>query len=131
KNWTNVTSNLKDLPAESWVSCVNASRYNASTAYATFDRHTFGDMNPYVYKTTDFGKTWKRIAGPDQGLRGYAHVIREDNIKPDLLFVGTEFGLWISNNGGKNWAQFKGGDFPNVAVRDIAVHPRTQDLVLA
>ncbi|PWT90740.1 MAG: sialidase, partial [Acidobacteria bacterium] len=95
------------------------------------DRHTFGDMNPYVYKTTDFGKTWTRIAGPEQGLRGYAHVVKEDTVNPDLLFVGTEFGLWISNNGGKDWAQFKGGNFPNVAVRDMVVNPRNNDLVLA
>lgn len=131
KTWTNVTPNSKELPAGSWVSCVQASRFNPDTAYVTFDRHTFGDMDPYVYKTTDAGKTWARIAGPEQGLRGYAHVIREDLVQPDLLFVGTEFGLWISNNGGKDWAQFKGGDFPCVAVRDIAVHPRTQDLILA
>lgn len=131
KNWSNVTGNVKGIPAASWVSWVEASRHDAATAYAAFDRHTFGDMNPYVYKTTDYGMTWSRIAGPEQGLRGYAHVVKEDTVKPNLLFVGTEFGLWISNDGGKMWAQFKGGDFPDVAVRDIVVNPRTQDLVLA
>ncbi len=130
KSWNNVTGNIKGIPATSWVSCITASRFDTATAYATFDRHTFGDMNSYVFKTADYGKTWSRIAGPDQGLRGYAHVIKEDNIKQGLLFVGTEFGLWISNNDGKSWAQFKGGNFPSVAVRDIAEHPRNQDLVL-
>src|SRR5205823_1051135 len=113
------------------VSSVTASKFDPATAYATFDRHTFGDMYAYAYKTADYGKTWTRIAGPEQGLRGYAHVIKEDNLKPELLFVGTEFGLWISNNGGEDWAQFKGGNFPSVAVRDIAEQPRMNDLVLA
>ena len=130
KNWTNTTGNAKGLPPESWVSCVEAGRFDAATAYATFDRHMMGDMDPYVYKTTDFGKTWNRIAGPEQGLRGFAHVIREDLLQRDLLYVGTEFGLWISNNGGKDWAEFKGGNFPSVAVRDIAQHPIKQDLIL-
>ncbi|MCI0445711.1 sialidase [bacterium] len=130
KTWNNVVGNIKGLPPASWVSHVEASQFNEATAYATFDRHTFGDMNAYVYKTTDFGKTWSRIAGPEQGLRGYAHVVKEDAVKPDLLFVGTELGLWITNNGGKTWAEFKGGNFPSVAVRDIAVHPEKHDVVL-
>ena len=88
-------------------------------------------MTPYVYKTTDFGKTWTRIVAPEQGVRGYAYVIKEDTVKPDLLFVGTEFGLWISPDGGTHWAQFKGGNFPSVAVRDLAVQSRDSDLVLA
>ncbi|HSE43619.1 MAG TPA: sialidase, partial [Acidobacteriota bacterium] len=131
KTWNNVTGNVKGLPPASWVSHVEASRFDPATAYATFDRHTFGDMDPYAYKTTDYGKTWTRIAGPEQGLRGYAHVVREDAVKHDLLFVGTEFGLWITNNGGKTWAQFKGGNFPSVAVRDIAVQYGKNDVVLA
>ena len=130
-SWQNRVDNIKGLPKASWVSWIEAGRFDAATAYATFDRHTFGDLTPYVYKTTDFGMTWVRIAGPERGLRGWAHVIKEDTIRPDLLFVGTEFGLWISPDGGKLWAEFKGGNFPGVAVRDIMVHPRTNDLVLA
>lgn len=131
KTWQNLTSNVQNMPAASWVSWIEASRHDPATAYVTFDRHTFGDMNPYVYKTADYGKTWQRIAGSEQGLRGYAHVVKEDLVNPNLLFVGTEFGLWISNDGGKKWAQFKGGDFPGVAVRDIAMQPDRQDVVLA
>ena len=131
KAWTNVVGNVPDLPKNSWVSWVEASRFDESTAYAAFDRHSFGDMAPYVYKTTDYGKSWALIAGAKQGLRGYAHVVREDTVKPDLLFVGTEFGLWVSPDGGKQWAQFKGGNFPAVAVRDVVVQPRESDLVLA
>jgi photosystem II stability/assembly factor-like uncharacterized protein len=131
KTWSNVTKNIPGLPQASWVSCVEASRFNPAVAYATFDRHTFGDMDPWVYRTADYGKTWTRIAGPELGLRGYAHVVREDSVNPSILFVGTEFGLWMTVDGGKNWAEFKPGNFPAVAVRDLAVQPRTGDLVLA
>ena len=130
KNWTNVVKNIPDLPPASWVSSVEASRFDQASAYATFDRHTFGDMTPYVYKTSDYGKSWKRIGGNTEGLRGYAHIIRQDVVNPNLLFVGTELGLWISINDGKSWAQFKGGNFPNVAVRDIAIHAADRDVVL-
>ena len=129
--WTNVVHNVPGLPASSWVSWVEASRFAPGTAYAAFDRHTFGDFDAYVYRTTDYGHTWTRIAGPAQGVRGYAHVVKEDTQQPGLLFMGTEFGLWISVDGGRRWAAFKGGDFPSVAVRDLAVQPRDSDLVLA
>ncbi|PYK40552.1 MAG: sialidase [Verrucomicrobia bacterium] len=133
KTWTNVVGNVPNLPKDSWVNWVQASNFNAGTAYAAFDRHTFGDMAPYVFKTTDYGKTWTPLvtAQESKGIRGYAHVIKEDLVKSDLLFLGTEFGLWISIDGGKNWAQFKGNHFPAVAVRDLAIHPRDNDLVLA
>ena len=131
KSWTNVVGNVPGLPKASWVSWIEASRFEAGTAYAAFDRHTFGDMTPWVFKTTDFGKTWARIVGPEKGVRGYAHVVKEDAVKSQLLFVGTEVGLWISIDGGARWAEFKGGDFPSVAVRDLQVQPRDGDLVIA
>jgi hypothetical protein len=115
------------------VSWVQAGNFDAGTAYAAFDRHTFGDMSPYLYKTTDYGAHWTALLSPadTHGVRGYAHVIREDLRKPDLLFLGTEFGLWISVDGGSAWAQFKGSHLPNVAVRDLAIQPRDNDLVIA
>jgi photosystem II stability/assembly factor-like uncharacterized protein len=128
KTWTNVAGNVTGLPPASWVSWVEASRFAAGTAYAAFDRHTFGDMTPWVFRTADFGKTWTRI---DKGVRGYAHVIKEDRVKASLLFLGTELGLWISLDGGASWAEFKGGGFPSVAVRDLAIQARDQDLVIA
>ncbi|HXY01381.1 MAG TPA: hypothetical protein VEI54_10710 [Candidatus Limnocylindrales bacterium] len=131
KTWTNVVGNVPNLPKFSWVSWVEASVHDAATAYAVFDRHTFGDMNPYVFKTTDYGKTWTPIIAADSGVRGYAHVVKEDTVSPNLLFVGTELGLWISPNGGKQWAQYKGHEFPCVAVRDLVVQPRDSDLVIA
>ncbi len=133
KNWTNVVGNVPNLPKNSWVSWVQASNFAPGTAYATFDRHTFGDMTAYLYKTTDFGKTWTPLITPEEisGVQGYAHVIKEDVVKPDLLFLGTEFGLYVSIDGGKNWAQFKGNRFPAVAVCDLAIQPRDNELVLA
>ena len=131
KSWTNVVGNIKGLPKSAWVSYIDAGHFDEGTAYATFDLHTFGDLKPYVYKTTDFGKTWDQIVAPDSRVRGYAHVVKEDLVNRDLLFVGTELGLWISLDGGKQWAQYKGGDLPNVAVRDLAIHPRDHDLVIA
>ncbi len=85
-------------------------------------------MNVYVYKTTDFGQTWQSIKTED--IKGYARVIKQDLVKPDLLFVGTEFGLFISIDGGEQWAQFT-GNFPPVPVMDIAIHPREHDVILA
>ncbi|MCU1331797.1 MAG: glycosyl hydrolase, repeat [Candidatus Angelobacter sp.] len=131
KHWTNVVDKVPNLGKNSWVSTVIASRYNEGTAYATFDRHTFGDMKPYLYKTTDFGSTWTPLVTDASGITGYAHVITEDTVDANLLFLGTEFGLWVSIDGGKQWAQYKGSGFPSVAVRDIVMQPRENDLVLA
>ncbi|MFZ3340968.1 MAG: glycosyl hydrolase [Terriglobales bacterium] len=128
KRWTNVVKNIPGLPVDTWVSTIEAGHFDPATAYATFDGHATGDMKTYVYRTKDYGKTWTSISTPE--LSGYAHVVREDLVNPNLLFVGTEFGLFISIDSGAHWAQFK-GDLPNVAVRDIAIQPRESDLILA
>ncbi|MFN2492531.1 MAG: sialidase [Pyrinomonadaceae bacterium] len=131
KSWTNVVGNIQGLPKNAWVSSLEAGHFDQGTAYATFDVHTFGDMRPFVYKTADFGQTWTPVVTEGGAVRGYAHVVKEDLVNKDLLFVGTELGLWVSVDGGKQWAQYKGGDLPNVAVRDLAIHPRDHDLVIA
>ncbi|MEO6968639.1 MAG: hypothetical protein ABI132_09365, partial [Rhodanobacteraceae bacterium] len=133
KSWNNVVGNVRGVPARSWVSWVQASPFDAGTAFVAFDRHSFGDMMPYIYKTTDYGKSWAALVTPNnnKGLRGFVHVIKQDTVNPSLLFAGTEFGLWISPDNGAHWAQFKGSDFPDVPVRDLVVQPRTNDLVLA
>jgi photosystem II stability/assembly factor-like uncharacterized protein len=131
KTWNNVVTNVPGLPKNAWVSTIEAGHFDEGTAYATFDLHTFGDMRPYAYRTSDFGKSWTPVVTADSGVRGYAHVIREDLVNSDLLFLGTELGLWISIDGGKGWAQYKGGDLPNVAVRDLVIHPRDHDLIIA
>jgi photosystem II stability/assembly factor-like uncharacterized protein len=131
KTWTNVVGSIVGLPKNAWVSSVEPGHFNTGTVYATFDLHTFGDMRPYAYKSTDFGATWTPLVTPDSPVRGYAHVIKEDLVNGSLLFLGTELGLWVSVDGGKQWAHYKGGDLPAVAVRDLAIHPRDHDLVIA
>ena len=131
RTWTNVVGNVRGLPANAWVSSLEAGHFAAGTVYATFDLHTFGDMRPYAFKSTDFGKSWSPIVARDGPVRGYAHVVKEDLVNRDLLFLGTELGLWVSLDGGKQWAHYKGGDLPSVAVRDLAIHPRDDDLVIA
>ena len=128
-----MTANVKGVPANAWVSWVQAGNFDAGTAFVAFDRHTFGDMAPYIYKTTDYGKTWTALVDAEgrQGRRGYAHVIKQDPVKPDILYAGTEFGLWISIDGGAHWAEFKGGDLPDVAVRDMAFQNRDASLAIA
>jgi len=131
KTWTNVVGNIPGLPKNAWVSSLEAGHFEEGTVYVTFDVHTFGDMRPYAYGSTDFGKTWAPLVRPDGPVRGYAHVVKEDMVNRQLLFLGTEFGLWVSVDGGATWAHYKGGDLPAVAVRDLAIHPRDHDLVIA
>jgi photosystem II stability/assembly factor-like uncharacterized protein len=127
-HWSNVAPNVTGLPKGTWVSCVEAGRFEEGTAFATFDGHQTGDMKTYVYATTDFGQTWKPLA--TDALSGYAHVVRQDLENPDLLFVGTELGLFVSVDRGARWARFT-GKLPKVAVRDLAIHPREGDLLIA
>ena len=129
KNWTNVTKNLPGIPAETWVSTVEASHFEEGTAYASLEGHQTGDMKTYLVRTRDFGKTWQELATPE--MTGYAQVIREDLVNPNLLFAGTEMGLYISVDGGKSWAKFVGGMPKNVPIRDLAIHPRDGDLIMA
>jgi photosystem II stability/assembly factor-like uncharacterized protein len=133
QHWDNVVGNVPGVARNAWVSWVQASAFAPGSAYVAFDRHTFGDMAAYVYVTNDYGKSWRPLlSAPDsKGVRGYAHVIKEDTVNSQLLFLGTEFGLWVSVDGGTHWAQFKGGHLPAVAVRDLAIQPRDNDLVLA
>ena len=126
--WNNVTPNIGGLPPESWVTRIEASHFDEGTAYATFDSHRWDDYKPYVYKTTDFGKTWTSITSNLPPV-GYLHVVREDLENRNLLFVGSEFGLFLSFDGGESWMPYK-NDFPTVAVRDIQIHPRERDLLV-
>jgi photosystem II stability/assembly factor-like uncharacterized protein len=128
KTWTNVAANLPGVPKGTWVTSVEPSHFDDATAYVTLDGHMTGDMKPYVFRTTDFGGTWQALATSD--VTGYAHVVKEDLVSRDLLFLGTESGLFISLDGGKAWAHDTAG-LPSVAVRDIAIHPRDHDVVLA
>ncbi|MCK4835306.1 MAG: hypothetical protein KAT17_01645, partial [Candidatus Aminicenantes bacterium] len=109
-------------------SCIEASPFSENTAFAVFDGHLTGDKKTYVYKTTDFGKTWQSLT--TDSLAGYAHVIRQDPVKENLLFLGTEFGLFISVDGGGQWVEFT-GNLPKAPINDLAIHPRDSDLIIA
>ena len=128
KIWTNTVSNIVGVPENTWVYHIEASSHDSKTAYAVFDGHTSGDMAAYAYKTTDLGKTWKNII-PANDVNGFARNIQEDYVNPNLLFLGTEFGLYITVNGGNSWAKFS-KNMPSVAVHFIDMHKETNDLVM-
>lgn len=128
KTWTNTSLNINGLPKNTWAYHIEASVHDKATAYAVFEGHTRGDFKPYAYKTTDFGKTWTSIITDE--IIGFARNLQEDYVNPDLLFLGTEFGLYITLDGGKSWSKFT-NNMPSVAVHFIELHPKTNDLVLA
>lgn len=128
KNWTRV-DNIPGVPERTYVNQIIASQHDKQTAYATFNHHRYGDFHPYVYKTTDAGKTWTAIHN-NLPERGSAYSIAEDHVNANLLFVGTEFGVFASIDGGAKWYRLKGG-LPTIAVRDLEIQKRENDLVLA
>lgn len=127
KNWSNCTPNISGLPKNTWCYHIEASVHNKGTAYAVFDGHTSNDKNAYAYKTTDFGKTWTSIISDD--IVGFARNIQEDYVDENLLFLGTEFGLYVTNNGGVTWSKFT-KNMPSVAVHFIDLQKQTNDLVM-
>ena len=128
QTWIDVTSAIPDSSPDKWVTQVEAGQHQDGTAYVTLDGHRTGDKQPYIYRTDDFGATWTSL-GADT-IEGYALVIREDPVNASLLFLGTEFGLYISIDAGAQWARFK-GNLPKVGVRDLRIHPREHDLIIA
>ncbi len=129
KSWKNLTSNINSVPDNTWVYHIEPSVHDVGTAYVVFDGHTTGDMNPYALKTDDFGMNWKNII-PSNDVYGFTRSIQEDYENPDLLFLGTEFGLYISINGGGTWNKFE-KNVPPVAIHHIELQKNTNDLVLA
>jgi len=130
KNWILVSDTLVEqglVPAGTWVPHVEASRFDAATAFVVFDDHRRSNWTTYVFVTRDYGQTWQSLATGD--IDGFCHVIEQDTVNPDLLFLGTEFGLFLSFNGGEAWQKWTNG-FPTVPVRDLAVHPRENDLII-
>lgn len=126
KKWKNTIKNVEGLPANTWVYHIEASSFDKATAYAVFDGHTANDRNTYVYKTTDYGKTWTSIATDE--IEGFARSFQEDFTNPDLLFLGTELGLYISLDGGESWKKFT-QNFPATAVHYLTMQKKTGDLV--
>lgn len=127
-SWKKVNPPTNAIPAQTWVSSITPSYYNKNRVYATFDRHMEGDVQPYIAMSEDLGKTWVKLGGGD--VKGYAHKLLEDRLNENLLFAGTEFGLFCSIDRGKSWAQMS-AKIPPVAVRDIQLDSASSDLVLA
>ncbi len=131
KTWTNMAKNytVAGIPAQTWVSSIEPSRFDKNLVYATFDNHMYGDMKTYLARSTDAGKTWKMITSPE--FTGYAHKIKEDLVNRNLLFLGTERGLFASIDGGESWFRMKNHIPDYCMVRDIQVQPETNDLLIA
>ena len=127
-SWTQVKS-FPGVPEYTTVSDLMADRFEANVVYATFDNLKRDDFKPYIYKSTDKGKTWVSISGnlPENGS---VHTIMQDNVRPELLFAGTEFGIYFTIDNGKNWVEIKSG-LPTIPVFDIAIQERESDLVIA
>lgn len=117
------------VPSMTYVNMLLASQHDENRVYAVFNNHKRGDFKPYILKSTDKGKSWKSIVG-NLPERGSVYAIAEDHENKDLLFAGTEFGVFFTTDGGKNWVQLKSG-LPTIAIRDIAIQKRENDLVLA
>ena len=128
ETWASVEDNVPGRPRNTWCPHIEASKFDAATAFAVFDGHRQSDWTPYVYVTHDYGATWTSIA--TDGIDGYCHVIEQDPVQKDLLWVGTEFGLFVSLNGGKKWHAWRHG-VPTCAARGITTHRRDGDLIVA
>ena len=126
--WKNITANVTGVPAGTWVRHIEASRHAPGTVYVLFDGHQNGDFRNWLFRSTDFGQTWASIAA-DLPANRVPHVLREDLIDPNLLYLGTEFGLFLSADGAAHWIPVR-ANLPTVPVNDIALHPRDQALVL-
>ena len=129
KTWSNVRGNISGVPAGIWVSSVEASHFDEGTAYVTFDGHRSDALTTWVFKTTDYGQTWTNIAN-NLPTNEPLYVVREDVKNRDLLFVGSEFAVHASLDGGKRWHKL-GDGMPTVATHDLVIHPRDGDLIAA
>jgi photosystem II stability/assembly factor-like uncharacterized protein len=129
KDWIDLSEKIPDLPQERWITRVECANFDEGTAYVTIDRHRNDDLKPYIFKTTDYGVTWKPLAN-NLPPEAPVHVIRESSKNKNLLFAGTENGLFISQDGGQKWQHFTNGLPPAVIVHDLVIHPRDRELVI-
>ncbi|MDZ7773271.1 MAG: hypothetical protein U5K31_11125 [Balneolaceae bacterium] len=129
ESWTNVAGNLPDHPEGSWVHQVHASDHRAGEAFAVINDYRRGNWEPMVYHTDDYGESWENLVA-DKGLWGYSLSFVQDPVEPNLMFTGTEFGLYVSIDGGETWTQWTNG-YPTASTYDMVIHPRDHDLVIA
>ena len=127
-SWTEVTANIKGLPKGSWIPQIKASQKNKGEALLIANDYRRFNYTPYAYRTTDYGRTWKRIVD-ENDVQSYALSIIEDPENPDLVFLGTDDGLYLSFNAGDTWQKWTEG-FPTVSTKDLVIHPREHDLVI-
>ncbi|MEM1120586.1 MAG: hypothetical protein AAGJ18_09055 [Bacteroidota bacterium] len=128
QTWTNLTKNLKQLPHEAWIAQIKASPLEAGTAWVVVNNYRKGDYAPYLFKTDNYGQTWKRMVDATK-VKGYALSVEQDFQEPNLVFLGTENGLWISIDAGENWIPFKNG-FPSVSTMDLKIQESESALVV-
>ncbi len=128
-SWSKIDVSSLGVPSRTYINDIKADLFDAKTAYAALDAHKQGDYSPYLYKTTDGGKTWKSITA-NLPEKHYVWRIVQDHVDPNLLFIGTEFGIWATTNGGKSWKQLETG-LPTISFRDLAIHKGENDLVAA
>ena len=129
KTWTNFRGKIPGLPVGAWIPQIQASRYNAAEAFVVANDYRRGDFKPYIFRTTDFGKTWTRLVD-EKKVIGYALCVLQDPTEPNLIFAGTEQGLWVSVDNGASFQQWKNG-YPSVSTYDLAIQEREADLVIA
>ncbi len=129
KTWTNFRGKIPGLPVGAWIPQIQASRFNAGEAFVVANDYRRGDFKPYIFRTTDFGKTWTRLVD-EKKVIGYALCVLQDPTEPNLIFAGTEQGLWVSLDNGASFQQWKNG-YPSVSTYDLAIQEREADLVIA
>ena len=126
-SWDNVVGRIPGVPRNTWVPHIEASKHDPGSAFVVFDDHRRGNWTPYIYRTSDYGRTWTALATPE--ILGFVHTIEQDPVRPELLFLGTEFGMYVSTDGGGHWTKWTHG-LPPAPVRALVVHPRDGDLAI-
>jgi photosystem II stability/assembly factor-like uncharacterized protein len=129
ETWENISKNIKNMPSEAWVSQIRASKFNKGEAYVVVNNYRQFDFKPYLFRTRDFGKTWENLVADKPETFGYVLSVVQDLETPNLLFLGTEFGLYISIDEGENWTKWT-NSYPTVSTMDLAIHPREHDLII-
>jgi photosystem II stability/assembly factor-like uncharacterized protein len=127
-DWEEIGRRAGGVPDGTWIPHIEASKHERGTAYVVFDDHRRGNWEPYIFRVEEYGRRWRRIGDEDQ-LWGFVHTLEEDPVNPNLLFAGTEFGLYVSLNRGEDWIPWRHG-LPPAPVRSLVVHPRDHDLVI-
>jgi hypothetical protein len=127
-HWEDVGRHIGGVPDGTWIPHIEASKHDGGTAYVVFDDHRRGNWKPYIFRTENYGEDWDRVVDDDE-IWGFVHVVEEDPVTPNLLFAGTEFGLYVSLNRGRDWMHWTHG-LPPAPIRSLVIHPRDHDLVV-